>query len=93
MKNFDVVMAFLNQDFASGVKTKNLRIEGRDLMNYNTILAQAIGDGYGNYHYVINVTKYSTSTTTIQNMILNNIDERKILKCVGDIPMGANYLV
>ncbi len=91
MKNTDVVTAFLNGE--SKAKTKNLRIEGKNLINYNTILAQRVGDGKGNNSYVVNITKYSQSTTTIQNVILKEIPESKILRCVTGIPMGADYLI
>lgn len=108
MRNVDVLFAFV-----SGLvrpKTKNLRIEGGKLYNYNTVLAErtfVLKDGTevfnynrsiynddefeGEYHFIVNVTEYSKSTTTLQNQLLMMVKD-KPLQCVAHIPVGAQKL-
>lgn len=61
MKNLDVIKNFINGE-AKG-KTKNLYIEGNNLINYYTIIATR------NNGFKVNSTKYSQSTSTIQNAL------------------------
>ena len=92
MTNAQVIMEFINGGVA---KTKNLRVEGKFLYNYDTPLAMRlnVNSGEEKIMYVINATKYSQSTTTIQNQLLKFIPENDILRVVTGIPMGANYLI
>jgi hypothetical protein len=91
-KNIDVIKAFANGD--SKPKTKNLHIEDDKLFNYNTCIAERWeklgGEEYG---FVINVTRYSQSTTTIQNKIVDIIPEDLVANYLRNIPMGADSLV
>lgn len=92
MKNIDVIKAFANGE--TKAKTKNLYIEGDKLFNYDTCIAERWlkidGREYG---FVVNVTKYSVSTTTIQNAILREISEHLIAKSLVNMPMGVDSLV
>lgn len=91
MKNIDVITTFVNG--GTKAKTKNLRIEGDKLFNYNTCLAERYeklgGEEMG---FIVNATKYSMSTTTIQNKLLTSIPEDQITATLVSIPMGAGSL-
>lgn len=82
MKNADVVRKFLNGETKG--KAGNLHIEGDKLINYFTVIAQRIN---GVVH--INTTKYSMSTTTVQNMIVRELYNAPT---VQDVPKGASDL-
>ena len=62
MKNKDVVLAFLKKEEAWG---SNLYSTGKRLINYNT----AIAEWYDNYHFIINNTKYSSTTSRWQGVL------------------------
>jgi hypothetical protein len=62
MKNIDVIKAFTARETA---KSTNLWTTGNYIVNYSTTLAQ-----YGDGEIIVNMTKYSTSTSTIQNKLL-----------------------
>lgn len=85
MKNADVIKKFVNGETKG--KTTNLRIEDDKLINYNTVLAVRNDDDT----FVVNVTKYSQSTTTIQNKLIYSLYSKEV-KNVSDIPMGARSL-
>ena len=96
-KNIDVLVAFVNGD--DNVKTKNLYIKqhnfGTRLYNYDTCIAERIeinGDFRG---FKVNMTKYSKSTTAIQNKLIQAIRDKYgtiHIKVATDIPMGAKDL-
>lgn len=86
MRNNDVIATFVNG--GTNAKAKNLYIDGDKLMNYNTCLAQRIESG----NIVVNMTKYSPTTSTIQNVLNGSIPAySKII--VNNVPMGRDYLV
>jgi hypothetical protein len=92
MKNIDVITTFING--GAKAKTKNLRIEGDKLFNYNTCIAERWAKiGGEEYGFVVNATKYSQSTTTIQNKLLHLIPEYALAQTLVSIPMGADSLV
>jgi hypothetical protein len=92
MKNIDLINAFVSG--ATKGKASNLRIEGNRLMNYDTCLAERWDKlGGQEYGFVVNATKYSTSTTTIQNKLLVAIPEYALAQTLVGIPMGADSLV
>jgi hypothetical protein len=68
MKNQDVIEAFVGYDIKPGIEshTGNLYItmSGRKLMNYNTVLAQRVGN-----EIIVNSTKYSVTTSKIQTWL------------------------
>lgn len=89
-KNIDVMDSFVNGD--SKPKTKNLYIDGDKLINYGTVIAERHLNG-GRYYFTVNTTKYSMSTTAIQNQLQrlltgNGISYSKIEK----VRMGAESL-
>ena len=86
MKNADVIQRFIYQD--SGYKGSNLYSSGSKLINYNTIIAQWFDDVL-----LINVTKYSCTTSTHQNRLLYHAERKNIrYYTVDDIPMSTKDL-
>jgi hypothetical protein len=85
-KNVDVVEAFFNGQ--SNVKTTNLYIEDNKLVNYATTLAERVPQESGEYHFIINETKYSRSTSAIQTMIRRCASSHSH-KTVDGKPMGT----
>jgi hypothetical protein len=67
LKNSDVIKAFLSGKYAS---TTNLHSYGDKLINYNTVIAEHTEAGL-----VINTSKYSVSTSKIQNVLLKEADQ------------------
>lgn len=91
MRNVDVVFAFVTG--LSRQKTKTLFIDGDRLYNYSTCIAERKRKRDGSYTFIVNVSKYSNATTTIQNALLKTIpNPDATLKCVVDIPKGADSL-
>lgn len=102
-KNIDVIKAFINGDV--NCKTRNLTIKSDgeiiQLFNYNTVIAERIADlGYSTFSiggekagFVVNETKYSTSTSTIQNAVKRELEAYgfKYLT-LDDVEMGAKSL-
>lgn len=89
MKNVDVLVAFINGE--SGARTRILYIDGNRLFNYSTCIAERTLEDDGD-SFVVNVSQYSNATTTtIQNQLLRMIPENK-LRCVAEIPQGADGL-
>lgn len=90
MKNVDVLVAFINGE--SGARTRTLYIDGNKLFNYNTCIAERTLEDDGD-SFVVNVSKYSNATTTIQNALLRMIpNPENKLRCVVEIPQGADSL-
>ena len=81
MKNQEVISLFVVGAIKG--KTKNLKIEGNKLVNYNTVIAVRKPN-----HVLLNSDKYSSTTSKIQNMIRNiapvvvEISEQDIKKAV-----------
>lgn len=90
MKNIEVIQAFVNGD--ENAKTKNLYIEGDRLMNYDTCLAERFELLDGTLRFIVNISKYSTTTTTIQNKLINYLPEDPMNQFLTNIPMGADSL-
>ena len=65
MKNNDLIMNFIYGE--STGKGSNLKIEGRQLINYYTCIAYR-----GNYEIVLNNANYSSTTKRNQNFILKS---------------------
>lgn len=65
MKNIDVVNAFINGKVA---KTGNLKTDGCKLINYSTVIALKDAG-----KIVVSSTKYSKTTTIIQNMVKREV--------------------
>ena len=90
MKNNDVIKMFVSGSEKG--KTKNLRIEGNRLMNYDTCLAER--EVLSTHtEYVLNMTKYSQSTTTIQNAMQREFyDVIDVMEITG-VPIGTKSLL
>lgn len=100
MKNIDVIIKFLNRTKASS-SNGNLRSTGDKLFSYNTCIAEwhskkIIYDGematIASYELTVNVTKYSTSTSKIQNMLLQKIPFGKTVYKVENVPINTQEL-
>lgn len=86
MRNIQVVEAFINGE--TKAKAGNLYIAGKKLINYNTVIGQVV-DGA----VLFNATKYSRSTTTIQNMLKREIESHGYeVKTVLNVPRGESDL-
>ena len=89
MKNVDVIKSFVVGDNWVN-KTKNLKIDGDKLVNYDTVIAQRVDDN----NIILNMTKYSQSTTTIQNQVLDALrNYGEYFEIVKDVRMGAKSLL
>lgn len=77
MRNVDVVKAFVAG--AEKGRTKNLKIDGNYLINYNTVIARRIGE-----MIFLNKTKYSVTTSRIQNMIRSHTPKNLLVEYEGE---------
>lgn len=72
-------------------KCNSLNIKGDRLFSYNTVIAEWKGD----YKIIVNMTKYSTTTSTAQNKLIKELEEYykwiEIIK-VYDIEVNTQYL-
>lgn len=86
MTTQEIVNEFTNGATEGVASGGRLTIQGDKLVNYSTVIAQRLDDG----SYVINVTKYSPTTSKHQNRLkyaLCRYDE------VDDMPVGIQDLV
>lgn len=88
-KNIEVVEAFFNGQNSG--KTTNLYIENNKLVNYYTALAERVPRGDGSFHFILNETKYSRSTSAIQSMIRKEAQNHSF-ETVDNKPMGVYRL-
>ena len=72
MKNIEVIKLFVNGEVKG--RTKNLFIKGNNLINYSTIIAKRTDKGL----IEVNNTKYSQSTSTIQNALKRELQANSI---------------
>ena len=90
MKNIDVIKKFIAGGTSGG--TKNLRIEGNRLMNYDTCIAEReVLPSHD--EYVLNMTKYSSSTSTIQNAMLREFDSVMDVTVVEGVRIDTQHLI
>lgn len=89
MKNIDVIKAFRNG--ATSGRTKNLKIDGNFLMNYNTCIAEREVLSTHS-EYTLNMTKYSQSTTTIQNQMQREFDDVINVTELTEVPINSQCL-
>ena len=87
MKNIEVIKQFLNKSSGNS-DSKNLISDGVRLINYNTCIAEWTDD-----FILFNVTKYSSSTSRIQNIILSEL-KKLIYKSVSidNVPINTKKL-
>lgn len=90
-KNSEVCLKFLEQDIAEN-HSGSLVSDGNKLMNYETCIAQ-----WDNDYLYLNMTKYSPTTTTIQNklhrMAKDIIPEERLIVMKDYIPRGTGDIV
>ena len=67
-KNNDFIFYYLTNKEHDQLRCNNLEILNGKLINYNTALVEVVGGVY-----IVNMTKYSSSTSRIQNVILSEI--------------------
>lgn len=92
MKNIDVLKAFIFNGDNIWAKTKNLKIKDGKLINYNTVIAEYKTAS----HIIVNTTKYSKTTTTIQNKLLSLLKDspcRRTFETVDNVPKNAESLI
>lgn len=87
MKNIDVLRAFVDGALAGESHTGNLFIAGNKLFNYSTCIAERVSGG----GFIVNITRYSRTTSTIQNKLLYLLENSKVEK-VSNVPIGARVL-
>lgn len=85
MKNQNVIREFAIN--GKEVSTKNVRFVGNKLFNYGTCLAQRLQDGTT----IFNRTKYSVTTSKIQNYIAYELGTYKVVEVTG-VPAGTTDL-
>ena len=84
MTNLQVINKFLNKETAKTptryiqgnyyyYKGNTLTTDGKTLINYNTIIAT-----WENDYIIVNVRKYSNTTSHIQHALIREIEKRRI---------------
>lgn len=88
MKNIAVIKQFLHISSANS-DTGNLISVGDRLINYNTCIAEWKNKGC----VMVNVTKYSSTTSKIQNMLLEELEKSsyEVIQVVN-VPIDTQYL-
>ena len=82
LSNQAVINAFINDKSASNT---NLRSCNGKLVNYTTCIAQKMGD-----HIIVNMTKYSVSTSKIQNWVKRELCS--YVPTTKHVPLGTQNL-
>lgn len=87
MRNIEVIKQFLNKSSGNSY-TGNLISDGVKLFSYNTCIAEWTDD-----LVLFNVTKYSSSTSRIQSMMLREL-QKSIHKFIfiDNVPINTQYL-
>lgn len=88
MRNIEVIKQFLNKSSGNS-DTENLISDGVKLFSYNTCIAEWTND-----FVLFNVTKYSSSTSRIQSMMLRELQKINIYKFIfiDNVPINTKYL-
>ncbi len=84
MRNREVIESFVYRH--NECKTKTVRYSGNQLYHYATVLAE-----YSDIGLIVNITKYSRSTSNVQNVLLDFVVNQKYTT-VEDILGGTNDL-
>lgn len=85
MRNIEVINQFLNKSSGNS-DSGNLISTGDRLINYNTCIAE-----WNRNCIMINITKYSSSTSRIQNMLLSEGLGLELIR-VKNVPINTQYL-
>ena len=86
MKNIEVIYRFLNRQPAKS-SSGNLKSIGEKLFSYNTCIAEWVND-----YLFVNLTKYSSSTSSIQNMLFKELKFVLQVKQVENVPINTQNL-
>lgn len=86
MRNIEVIKFFIKRVPAKSW-TGNTRSTGEKLFSYNTCIAEWI-----NGYLFVNITKYSSSTSRIQNMLLGYLGFTHKVKQVENVPINTQKL-
>lgn len=90
VKNVDVLQAFINGETQGN--GSNLYIEKDKLFNYGTVIAERDLTS-DEPRFILNKTKYSRSTSTIQNKLeLMMLHHDITYSVIDNVRMGANKL-
>lgn len=85
MRNQDVIKKFVNH--AENARTLHVLSNGDKLFNYGTCLAQRY-----NGKIIVNVTRYSVTTSKIQHYLKYELDGYQVTEVSG-VPRGTADLV
>ena len=86
MRNIEVIKQFLNKSSGNS-DSGNLISTGDRLINYNTCIAE-----WNRNCIMINITKYSSSTSRTQNMLLSEVRFGHKVVQVENVPINSKYL-
>lgn len=86
MTTQDLLTAFVNGQTSGNASDKRLYIEGDRLYNYATCIAERYAGGF-----IVNVTKYSPTTSKHQNRLLRLLPVNNTIIVTG-LRMGAYRL-
>ena len=86
MRNIEVIKQFLNKSSGNS-DTGNLISDGVKLFSYNTCIAE-----WTDSLLLVNITKYSRSTSRIQNMLIHELKFRYPQLTIENVPINTQYL-
>lgn len=86
MRNIEVIKQFLNKSSGNS-DTGNLISDGVKLFSYNTCIAE-----WTDSLLLVNVTKYSRSTSRIQNMLIQELKSRYSQLTIDNVPINTHRL-
>lgn len=86
MRNIEVIKQFLNKSSGNSY-TGNLISDGVKLFSYNTCIAE-----WTDSLLLVNVTKYSRSTSRIQNMLIQELKSRYSQLTIDNVPINTHRL-
>lgn len=86
-KNSEVLKDFMNK--GEGLQSTSLRSFDNKLVSFNTTIGQFTADG----RVIINVTKYSVTTSKIQNALLREVSKKGLSTIsVNGVPRNVHDL-
>ena len=86
MRNIEVIKQFLNKSSGNS-DTGNLISDGVKLLSYNTCIAE-----WTDSLLLVNVTRYSKSTSRIQNMLIQELKSRYAQLTIENVPINTQKL-
>ena len=86
MKQQEVIRDFVS-NIHSCESASHLFAAGGKLFNYGTCIAQ-----HTDRHLIVNITRYSVTTSKIQGWLKRAVSHRSFVKYVMNVPMGASDL-